>query len=98
MEKSDYCRIVPMTYEEKVKMYMKCSKIELAKMLAAKGDIDQKVINVQTTNSPFTQCTSWSDCTNPHRDCFNCPLRYITVTYTANTVGGGDNTTCSTET
>ena len=20
-------------------------------------------------------CKSWSDCTNPHRDCFNCPVR-----------------------
>ena len=25
---------------------------------------------------PWKTCTSWSDCTNPHKDCINCPLRY----------------------
>jgi hypothetical protein len=29
-----YMQIVPMTYEEKVRMYMRCTKLELAKMLA----------------------------------------------------------------
>ena len=29
-----FLHVVPMTFEEKVAMYMKCSKIELAKMLA----------------------------------------------------------------
>ena len=31
---TDFVQVVPMTFEEKVKMYMKCSKLELAKMLA----------------------------------------------------------------
>lgn len=29
-----FLHVVPMTFEEKVAMYMKCSKLELAKMLA----------------------------------------------------------------
>ena len=31
---SGYCQIVPMTFDEKVKMYMRCTKLELARMLA----------------------------------------------------------------
>lgn len=30
----NFLQVVPMTFEEKVAMYMKCDKIELAKMLA----------------------------------------------------------------
>lgn len=30
----EYSQILPMTFEERVEMYMKCSKLELAKMLA----------------------------------------------------------------
>lgn len=32
-----------------------------------------------TTNSA---CRTWQDCTNPHRDCINCPLN--NATYTTN--------------
>lgn len=31
---NDYAQVVPMTFEEKVNMYMRCSKLELARMLA----------------------------------------------------------------
>lgn len=34
-----YMQIVPMTFEERVKMYMRCTKEELAKMLAERGRI-----------------------------------------------------------
>ena len=30
----NFLQMAPMTFEEKVRMYMKCSKLELAKMLA----------------------------------------------------------------
>jgi len=39
----NYVQIVPMTFEEKVNMYMKCSKLELAKMLAERDRIEQLV-------------------------------------------------------
>jgi len=31
---ANYCQVVPMTFEERVAMYMKCSKLDLARMLA----------------------------------------------------------------
>ena len=49
------------------------------------------------TDSPFVGghyglahiCKNWSDCTNPLRDCINCPIRgqqdYYTVSWTGNT-------------
>lgn len=24
----------------------------------------------------YYNCSDWAHCSNPHRDCFNCPLRY----------------------
>lgn len=38
---TNYQQILPMTFEEKVNMYMKCSKLELAKMLAERDRIEQ---------------------------------------------------------
>ena len=37
---TNFLQVVPMTFEEKVKMYMKCSKLELAKMLAERDRLD----------------------------------------------------------
>ena len=37
---TNFLQVAPMTFEEKVKMYMKCSKLELAKMLAERDRLD----------------------------------------------------------
>ena len=34
VETAGYCAEVPMTFEERVRMYMNCEKIDLARMLA----------------------------------------------------------------
>ena len=36
----NFLQMAPMTFEEKVRMYMKCSKLELAKMLAERDRLD----------------------------------------------------------
>lgn len=74
MDNLNYSQILPMTYEEKVKMYLKCKKIELAKMLATRDEIS-KIIPIPAMDKSIRQCTSWKDCVNPCRDCINCPLR-----------------------
>ena len=38
-------------------------------------------------------CRSWDDCTNPHMDCVNCPLRCKPGNYSINTKGTFSNTT-----
>lgn len=38
-------------------------------------------------------CRSWDDCTNPHMDCVNCPLRCKPDNYSINTKGTFSNTT-----
>lgn len=38
-----YCQEAPMTFEERVAMYMKCDKIELAKMLAERDTLRMDV-------------------------------------------------------
>lgn len=37
---NNYAEIVPMTFEERYKMYMRCKKEELAKMLAQRDEYD----------------------------------------------------------
>ena len=37
---ANFLQVTPMTFEEKVRMYMKCSKLELAKMLAERDRLD----------------------------------------------------------
>lgn len=37
---TNFLQVAPMTFEEKVRMYMKCSKLELAKMLAERDRLD----------------------------------------------------------
>jgi len=39
----NYTQIVPMTFEEKVNMYMRCSKLELARMLAERNRTEQQI-------------------------------------------------------
>lgn len=35
----EYSQVVPMTFEERVAMYMKCSKLDLARMLAERDTL-----------------------------------------------------------
>lgn len=28
-------------------------------------------------HDPYHRCKTWEDCTNPHYDCINCPMRSI---------------------
>lgn len=86
---TNYCHLTPLTYEEKVEMYMKLDKREIIDMLIeANNVIDKLTTRPQIVNVPFVDsrkvCTSWDNCSNPHRDCINCPLRYtqdsITIT------------------
>lgn len=40
MENANYVQIVPLTWDERFKMYMKCKKKDLATMLAERDKID----------------------------------------------------------
>jgi hypothetical protein len=54
---SNFVQIVKQTHEEKVAMYMKCKKKELAEMLATRDDYDE--INPSTANNYYvnsSQC------------------------------------------
>jgi hypothetical protein len=80
---SNYYQIVPQTYEEKVEMYMKLEKKEIIDMLIEANNIIDRLTKHPVPiefpsgqQKPWKTCTSWSDCTNPHKDCINCPLRY----------------------
>lgn len=79
-----YCQVAETTFEEKVEMYMQYDKKKLAEMLAMRDMIDeQKEKEHSEPYSPnkssvpywYNRCKSWSDCSNPHYDCINCPLR-----------------------
>lgn len=82
-----YCQVVETTFEQKVAMYMRCDKKTLAEMLAMRDTIDEKDKQVTKPEyipySPdksslpywYNKCKTWSDCTNPHYDCIDCPLR-----------------------
>lgn len=39
IRQANYCQEIPMTFGERVGMYMKCSKLELAKMLAERDHL-----------------------------------------------------------
>jgi hypothetical protein len=77
--RTGYCTIVPQTHEEKMEMYMRLSKEELAEMLIEANnviDILRKEPTIVETRKKWEPCKTWQDCTNPHQDCINCPLRY----------------------
>ena len=80
---NNYCQIVPLTYEEKVEMFMKLDKKEIIDMLIEANDVIDRltkhpaIIEIPSgQQKPWKTCSSWSDCTNPHKDCINCPLRF----------------------
>lgn len=76
--------------------YMSMTKEELAQLLTAKEmleiehNIDYEIISSPSTGEPFRfpnepsticRCKTWQDCTNPFRDCVNCPLSFGTGEY-----------------
>ena len=64
MKEINYCHIVPLTFEERVNMYMKCDKLELAKMLAERdrlGTLDNNAPQYVTYTGTFD---STKECSN----------------------------------
>ena len=56
----NFLQMAPMTFEEKVRMYMKCSKLELAKMLAERDRIDY-ILQPQSPYDPGYHITCDTD-------------------------------------
>jgi hypothetical protein len=79
MENVGYVAVVPMTKEEKIAMYMKMTKAELAEMLYnSNADIDRLLADQRLKTMPestLPKCKTWADCMNPFMDCLNCPVR-----------------------
>lgn len=80
---NNYCQVVPQTYEEKVEMYMNLDKKQIIDMLIEANDVIDRLLTPTpnkvepiTDSQRWKKCNAWEDCTNPHRDCINCPLRY----------------------
>lgn len=86
---SNYCQVTPMTDEELRDCYSKLKKKELIEMLIQNNKIiNLLLVNENKKQNSFQPletiptyqsnrpCKTWSDCTNPHYDCINCPLRY----------------------
>ena len=87
METTNYCRVVEMTYEDKVKMYNRLTKKELIEMLIEANNVislmtstpkvDQPMkLNESLAPPPVSGCKTWGDCMNPFMDCINCPLKF----------------------
>jgi len=79
MDTVGYIQVVPQTFDEKVDMYMKLSKKELAEMLAARDKYDA-VMNPNSMEyyknfeQPKEMCESLDECINEKKDCVNCPF------------------------
>ena len=85
---SNYCQVTPMTEEELRDCYSKLKKKELIEMLIQNHKVielllktdkkqeDYKHLEVIPTYQSLIKCKTWADCTNPHFDCVNCPLRH----------------------
>lgn len=88
MEATNYCSVIEMTHEEKVKMYNKLTKSELIEMLIEANNViniitkEPKVVPMKLNENvvpsppvhPESHCKTWGDCMNPFMDCINCPL------------------------
>lgn len=72
---ANFLQVAPMTFEEKVRMYMKCSKLELAKMLAERDRLDY----VPQPQSPYEP--------GYHITCDTDPLATQTVSVSDSTGG-----------
>ena len=80
LDMANFLQVAPMTFEEKVRMYMKCSKLELAKMLAERDRLDY----VPQPQSPYEP--------GYHITCDTDPLTMQTVSVSDST---GNTAYCS---
>ena len=88
-------------YKEIFEELMQKSKEELAALLTINEIVNghNKEWKPLSPNIIETQafrgmvCRSWDDCTNPHMDCVNCPLRNKPGNYTINGEGTFSSTT-----
>lgn len=88
-------------YKEIFDELMQRSKEELAALLTINEMLkeEEKQWKTFTPNiiesQPFSgmACRTWDDCTNPHMDCTNCPLRNRPNKYTINNKGTFSSTT-----
>lgn len=79
METINFYQKIQTSFEEKVKMYMKLTKKQLAEMMAILDQIEEESVQLPSDCSKtYKYCRTWTDCTNVHKDCINCPLRYNT--------------------
>lgn len=74
-------------------IYMEMSKEELVELVMELNDALDKALLSSGDRQPiylpfkpytYTPCSDWKHCTNPHKDCFGCPLT---------SVDGGDTIT-----
>jgi hypothetical protein len=76
---SGYLQIVESTFDEKVALYMKLTKKELAEMLATR-DKYEAAMNPNSPEyyknfeQPKAMCESLDECFNERQDCVNCPF------------------------
>lgn len=60
MEANNYSQVMPMTFEERVAMYMNCDKLDLARMLAERDRMDLELPRFNITY-PFDVKKEWWD-------------------------------------
>lgn len=76
----NYLQVVQQTREEKIKMYMKLTKKQLAEMLVNCNDMLDRLSGwPPQQQKPQEPCSSWANCSNPQMDCINCPLRNLGI-------------------
>lgn len=88
-------------YKEIFDEFMQKPKEELAALLTVDEMVKehnrewQPMIPNVIETKPFRGmiCRNWDDCTNPHMDCINCPLRGKPGNYTINGHGTFSNNT-----
>lgn len=61
MEANNYSQVVPMTFEERVAMYMNCDKLDLARMLAQRDMHDLAYLPRINEPYPFEPGKNWWD-------------------------------------
>lgn len=79
-------------YKELFDDYMQRPKEELAALLTIaelKEEHDKAYAPIMPPKAPTWMCRDWNDCTNPHMDCINCPIKNKTGQYTLNGYGWG---------
>lgn len=79
METINFYQKIQTSFEEKVKMYMKLTKKQLAEMMAMRDQIEEESVQLPSDCSKTHKyCRTWTDCTNIYKDCINCPLKFNT--------------------